>query len=303
MIPAYTLAAFPVFDTEGGGRTPLNAPAFSPNEDGSVRVAWLDDRIFALLSDTERQTVNAFRALEWLYACCREADPHTVEMAAERIVQPMAPLADIPSDISHLLRQVYQACELIRLLGSSDEPQFAQCGLEPVYLKLISEAKNSFADLGARFDASILIDAGTSCLTSEENIRASFRHSFSTALSLASDLRMRIEVQGGVGGVRSLYTFYSDVRSVDFESMRAIPKPGCGDLSIPILYELIRICGGELRYANTDGVGELLLTLSPTILLDDNVYSLGEFTPLDESSATSFCLEYADIYNKRRPRR
>ena len=302
MAPAYATAAFPVFDIGDGGRTPLNEPAMHPERGVDGRVAWLDDRTFALLPDGERHTVDVFRALEWLYACCRTSDPRTVELTADCLAKPMPPLADIPPDEARLLRRVYQARELVRLLQSRDEPRFEQCGLEPVYRKLIFEAKNSFADLGARFAASVYIGSNTSCLTSAENIQASFRHSLSTALTLASDLRMRIEVQGDSSGLRALYTFYGDVLSVDFEAMRGIPKPGAGDLSVPIIYEVIRICGGELRYANTSGVGELLLTLSPTILLDDNVYSLSEFTPLDESAASSFCIEYADIYNERRPR-
>lgn len=302
MIPACARAAFPVFSADSGGQVPLNEPALNPKGEDPGRVAWLDSRIFALLPDDEQHTRDVFRSLEWLYACCQNADPLAVDLAADYLARPMPPLADIPTDIAHLLRRVYQARELVRLLQSRDEPQFAQCGLDPVYRKLIFEAKNSFADLGAQFAASVHIGSNTSCLTSAENIQASFRHSLSTALTLASDLRMRIEVQGDSSGLRSLYTFYSGTESVDFEAMRGIPRPGEGDLSIPILYEVIRICGGGLRYANTNGVGELLLDLSPAILLDDNVYSLSEFTPLDESSASPFCLEYADVYNERRPR-
>lgn len=302
MAPAYALVAFPVFCDDSGVRVPLNEPALNPQDGGTGRVAWLDNRTFALLPDSEQYTVDVFRALEWLHEYCRQSDPRAVELTAECLARPMPPLADIPSDAAPLLRRVYQTRELVRLLQSRDEPQFAQCGLEPVYRKLIFEAKNSFADLGAQFTSSVYIGSNTSCLTSAENIQASFRHSLSTALALASDLRMRIEVQGDSSGLSSLYTFYSDTGSVDFEAMRDIPGAGAGDLSIPILYEVIRICGGGLRYANTNGVGELLLTLSPTILLDDNVYSLSEFTPLDESAASPFCLEYADIYNERRPR-
>ncbi len=302
--PACAAAPFPVLVMTDGGFVPLNSAAtnLSDYDLNSGRFKRLDDDVALFLPDSEPYTDDMFRALEWLYALCEIADADVAECAAEHLGHPMRSIADISPSAAHLLRCVSQTVVLLRLIARRDEPQDEQCGVEPLFRKLALEAQNSLAEAGARFDPHIDISANTACLTSHENLEAAFRHSLSAALILAKDMRLRIEIGSDSFGLRVLFTFFSDVREVDFDRLRDIPRPGEGDLSYAILGEVIRICGGSFRYANTDGVGELLLTLCPIILLDDSVYFFNEFTPLDESRVSVFCLEYADVFNKKRPR-
>lgn len=302
--PACAAAPFPVLAMIDGGSVPLNSAAANLSEYdlNSGRFKRLDDDVALFLPDNDPHADDMFRTLEWLYALCEIADEDASKCAAEHLERPMRSIADIPPAAAHLLRCVSQTVVLLRLIARREEPQDEQCGVEPLFRKLVLEAKNSLADVGAQIDSHIDINANTACLTSHENLEAAFRHSLSAALILAKDSRLRIEINGDSFGLRVLLTFYSDVPEVDFDRLRAIPRPGEGDLSYAILGEVIHICGGSFRYANTDAVGELLLTLCPVILLDDSVYFFNEFTPLDESRVSAFCLEYADVFNEKRPR-
>lgn len=302
--PACAVVPFPVFSAEDGQMTPLNTAAthLSEYDLNSGKFKRLDDDVALFLPEGEPYADDMFRALEWLYALCEIADADVAECAADSLARPLYSIADIPPAAAHLLRCVSQTVVLLRLIARRDEPQDEQCGLEPLFRRLVLEAESSLAGVGARFDPHIYINANTACLTSSENLEAAFRHSLSAALSLSKDTRLRIEISSDSFGLRTLFTFFSDVQEVDFDRLRNIPRPGEGDLSYAILNEVIRICGGSFRYANTNGVGELLLTLCPVILLDDSVYFFNEFTPLDESRVSAFCLEYADLLNEKRPR-